>query len=137
MTCAFLLQENFQELSELNTLEKRPYLPHYWSDKGFKDRSLNRKMPSLHEGSLEKTLTVPLIMRILYISWNLVGKLWNSCLKFCDKIAKYWLFSREIMSRIRLYIFRKLQKGKILSEEFAKKKNLLKGQCATLNLGCL
>ena len=70
------LQENLLELSELNTLEKRQYLPHYWSDKGFKVTVVNRTLPSAHEGHLKKTLTVPLIMRILYF------------LKSCWKIVK-------------------------------------------------
>ena len=40
--------------------KKRQYLPHFLSDKSFKDTVLNRALPSLHRGSLEITLTVPL-----------------------------------------------------------------------------
>ena len=53
------LQENLLELSELNTLEKRQYLPHYWSDKGFKVTVVNRTLPSVHGGSLEKNADSP------------------------------------------------------------------------------
>ena len=44
----------------LSNLKKRHYLQHYWSDKGFKSTFVNRVLPSLHGGSLEITLTVPL-----------------------------------------------------------------------------
>ena len=52
------LQEKKWELSEIN-LEKRRYLSHYRSQKGFKGTVVNQALPSLHEGSLENTLTVP------------------------------------------------------------------------------
>ena len=54
MTCAFLLLENIQEFSELNTFQA---LEHY----GFKDTVVNRALSSLQERPLEITLTVPLI----------------------------------------------------------------------------
>ena len=38
---------------QLNNLEERQYLPHYWSDTDFKSTVLNRAMQSLHGGSLE------------------------------------------------------------------------------------
>ena len=48
------------KIKHLN-LEKRQYLPHYWSVKYFKGTVVNREMPSLHGGSLEITLSVPLM----------------------------------------------------------------------------
>ena len=39
---------------------KQWYLIHSPSDKGFKGTIVNRALPSLHEGSLEIMLTVPL-----------------------------------------------------------------------------
>ena len=64
MTCAFLLQEIIYELSQLNIynleIEKRQYLPHHGSDKGFKDVIVNRTLPYLRGGSLRNSLRVPL-----------------------------------------------------------------------------
>ena len=45
----------------LLNLEKRQYLPHYWSDKGLKGTLVTRAVSTCHGGSLEITLTVPLI----------------------------------------------------------------------------
>ena len=39
--------------------EKRRYLPHFRSDKAFKETVVNWALSSLHGGSLEFTLTVP------------------------------------------------------------------------------
>ena len=39
-TYAFLQQDIFLELSEINSLEKRQYLPHYWSNKGYRCASV-------------------------------------------------------------------------------------------------
>ena len=50
---------NYQNLTLLN-VEKRKYLPHYWSDKVFKGTVVHRVLSSLHGGSFEITLTVPL-----------------------------------------------------------------------------
>ena len=51
-----------KELFEFDNLkiEKRQYLSHYWSDKNFRENVVNRERSSLHDGSLEITLTVPL-----------------------------------------------------------------------------
>ena len=63
VTCAFLPQENIQELSKINTLNlvKRQYLPHFLSDKDFKGTVMNRILQSFYGGLLEIRLTVPLI----------------------------------------------------------------------------
>ena len=50
MTCAFHCRNiSIWIISFLNLfkLEKRIYLPHYWSDKGFKGTVLNRTQPSI------------------------------------------------------------------------------------------
>ena len=62
MTCAIQLLENMKKLSKLNTvsLEKRQYPPNFESNKGFLGTFVNQALPSLHVGSLEITLTVPL-----------------------------------------------------------------------------
>ena len=51
VTCAFLLQENIKEFSEIITYKpwKQQYLPHYLSDTGFKDAIVNRAFEYLHE----------------------------------------------------------------------------------------
>ena len=51
-----------KKLSKLNTvsLEKRQYPPNFESNKGFLGTFVNQALPSLHVGSLEITLTVPL-----------------------------------------------------------------------------
>ena len=41
-------------------IKKRHYPPHYRSDKGCKGTVANQTLPSLHGGSLEISLTVPL-----------------------------------------------------------------------------
>ena len=46
--------------SKTYKLEKQHYLPHYWSDQGFKRIVVDRAMPSLHGGSFEIMLTVTL-----------------------------------------------------------------------------
>ena len=62
VSCAFLVQKNKKELSELNTFKQiKPAKFRYKSDKVFKVTVVNRALPSLHGGSLEITLTVPLI----------------------------------------------------------------------------
>ena len=59
----------YHKLTLLN-LEKRQYLPHYWSDKGFKCTVVDRTLLSLHGGSLEITPTQSLkrakLIRITY-----------------------------------------------------------------------
>ena len=45
----------------LLNLEKRQYLPHYWSNEGLKGTLVTRAVSTCHGGSLEITLTVPLI----------------------------------------------------------------------------
>ena len=40
----------------LPNLEKRQYLPHYWSDKSFKGTVVNQALPFLHGGSLTVSL---------------------------------------------------------------------------------
>ena len=51
----------------LNKL-KHGYLIHIWLDKAFKGSDVNRALPSLHGGSLEFTLNVPLKFG-LNLSW--------------------------------------------------------------------
>ena len=47
---------------EINSFKKtKTYLINISSDTSFKDTVVNRTMPSLHEGSLEIALTVPLM----------------------------------------------------------------------------
>ena len=46
---------------EFLSLEKRQYLPHYWSDDSFKGNVWNQALTSLHGGSLQITRTVPII----------------------------------------------------------------------------
>jgi len=48
----FLLQESILVASKIST-EKRQYLPHYLSNKGFKGTVVNRKFPILHGGLVE------------------------------------------------------------------------------------
>ena len=47
---------------KMNSLKKQKhgYLNHTWSEKAFKGSLVNRGLPSLHKGSIEITLTVPL-----------------------------------------------------------------------------
>ena len=47
---------------KMNSLKKQKnaYLIHTWSDEAFKGTVVNRTMSSLHGGSLEITLTVPI-----------------------------------------------------------------------------
>ena len=61
VTFAFLVYEKRWRNSEINSfrVRKRRYLPHFWSDKGFKGIVGNRTMLSLHGGSFNITLTVP------------------------------------------------------------------------------
>ena len=49
-------------------------MTHAWSDKAFKGTVVNQALPSLHEGSHEITLTVPLIevLIIHYVLENCV-----------------------------------------------------------------
>ena len=49
---------NYQK-ETLSNLEKRQYLLHYGSDKGFKGTAVNLSLSSLHGGSLEITLNLP------------------------------------------------------------------------------
>ena len=42
------------------TGKQRQYLPHYWSDKGFKGTVVNKKLQCLQGGSLEITFIVSL-----------------------------------------------------------------------------
>ena len=69
MTCAFLLQEIIYELSQLNIfnleIEKRQYLPHHGSDKGFKGVIVNQTLSYLCGGSFENSLIVPLSIQFL------------------------------------------------------------------------
>ena len=51
---------SFELQETLLFLEKRQYLPHFCSNKGYK--GLNWALPSLYGGSREITLTVPLIL---------------------------------------------------------------------------
>ena len=51
-----------------NPRKKTICLSHYLSDKGFKGTVVNRALPSLHEGSLKTTCTVPLHEGLLEIS---------------------------------------------------------------------
>ena len=59
----FLLQENVFELLETKTLKPWETIisTRYWSDKGFRGTFVNSALSSLHGGSLEIKLTVPLI----------------------------------------------------------------------------
>ena len=41
-------------------LDKRKYLSHYWSDKGFKGIIVNQALSSLHGGSIKIKLQVSL-----------------------------------------------------------------------------
>ena len=56
----WLAQEDKCELSELNTKipRKRQYLPHYYSNKSFKNTVMNRALPSGHGESLEIKLFI-------------------------------------------------------------------------------
>ena len=67
VTCAFLLQENKEELLELNTfkLRKKNDNTFHIIDQisRFQGTIVNRQLPFLHVGSLEITVTVPLIMK--------------------------------------------------------------------------
>ena len=54
---------NHQNLT-LVSLEKRQYLPHYWSDKDFNCTVVNRAM---HERKHKIVLTIPLILTISFI----------------------------------------------------------------------
>ena len=59
---AFLLQEKHIGIIRIITLsnpEKRQYLPHYWSDKGFNGTFERRALPSLHGGSVKITVYSP------------------------------------------------------------------------------
>jgi len=53
------LQETMEKLTEINTfwIRKTTFFPHFWSDQCFKGTVVNRAFLSLHEGSLERTLT--------------------------------------------------------------------------------
>ena len=51
--CRKIYRNNYQ-------LEKRQYLPYYWSDWGWKGTIVNRALSSFHRGSPEITLTVTL-----------------------------------------------------------------------------
>ena len=95
--------ENFTLLN----LEKRQYLPHYWSDKGFKGIVVNLALSSLAVGSLEITLTVPL---------NLRGVRQLSCLK------KYLTFGFSVG---KFYYFQQDGKCFITEKNWKKKKKLL------------
>ena len=66
MTCAFLLQGNKKELLEIKTF-KRQYLPHYQPENGFNGTFVEHAMSSLHGGSFEIMLAVPLNCRIMII----------------------------------------------------------------------
>ena len=58
--CAFPLQENIWELSELNTFKprkKRQYRPHHWSNKSLKGTVMNRVLSSLNLRSREIKFT--------------------------------------------------------------------------------
>ena len=44
----------------IRNLEKRQYLPHYFTYKGFKGTVVNQALPSLHGGSVEITLKATL-----------------------------------------------------------------------------
>ena len=52
-------------------LEKRRYLPHFLSDKGFKGTVVNRALSSLPGGFLKPTLTVPLKIVIIFFLINI------------------------------------------------------------------
>ena len=52
-------KKTYRNLTLFN-IEKRQYLPHYLSDKGFKGTVVNQALPSLHGGSVEITLEATL-----------------------------------------------------------------------------
>ena len=60
-----MLQENMKELSELNIFKprKQQILLQYFSEKSFKCSEVNRTLPSLHGGSIEAMLSVPLLLQ--------------------------------------------------------------------------
>ena len=54
---------NFK-LPSMQRLTKRQYLPHYWSNNGFKRTVVNLALPFYQEGSIKITLTIPLTFKI-------------------------------------------------------------------------
>ena len=54
-----------KELSELNIFKprKQQILLQYFSEKSFKCSEVNRTLPSLHGGSIEAMLSVPLLLQ--------------------------------------------------------------------------
>ena len=73
ISCSKNAQVTFVDNPQLNLIcfqsLKQWFLIHTWSDKGIKGTVVNRAMPSMHRGSLEITLTVPLKIKV-----NLVYK---------------------------------------------------------------
>ena len=56
----FLRKISIRQKWTLLNLEKRNFLQHYWSDKGFKGTLVNWAFSSWHVGSPKMSLTVPL-----------------------------------------------------------------------------
>ena len=70
------------------------YTPHYWTDNCYKETVVNRTLLSLHEGSCEITLTVPLKGLFLKVQVKLKLK--------SIKLFKWKIF---ILSFKTLYLF--------------------------------
>ena len=88
----FYCSKSFRNFQIFN-LEKRQYLPHYCSDNGFVSTIVDRTFLSLHGGSLNITLTVPLNGTHVL---NLVLK-W----KWIKKQLKQWIvnwFKQSVIS---------------------------------------
>ena len=64
VACTFLLynKKQWRNSQKLTLFEyrKQLYLPHFWSDQGFKGTVVNQALQSFNGGSLDTTLTVPL-----------------------------------------------------------------------------
>ena len=61
VACSFFTAKNYRIMRKKHSyLKKRKYLPHYWSEKGSKDKDtvVNRALPSLYRGGPEITPTV-------------------------------------------------------------------------------
>ena len=70
----------------LTTVLLRQYLPHYWSDNGFKSTVVNRALLSLQEGSLEIALAV-----LLGVFGNYFQKF--TLLRYANFLFFAWFFS--------------------------------------------